>query len=86
MNLKLPFAGNFIQGQTILPEIIKRFEPLTVLGSTVGGHTEFSGILNKLISIEGNQDKLSNNLPSKTDFINPVPGRPYKLKTYKFNM
>tara|TARA_Y100001968_G_C19424552_1_gene753608 strand:- start:1398 stop:2150 length:753 start_codon:yes stop_codon:yes gene_type:complete len=83
VNLKLPFAGNFIQGKTILPEIIKRLNPLTVLASTVGGDTEFSGILNQLISIEGTQDKLSNDLSSKTYFINPVPGRLYKLKTYK---
>lgn len=81
LNLKLPLAGNFINGKTILPDLISRFQPLTLLASTTGGDASFSGVLNNLISTEGSLEETYNYLLGKTQFIEPLVGIPYYLKT-----
>jgi len=79
IDFSLPIAGKIIKGNTILPELLKLFNPSTVLASTTGGDIHFSGIINKLIKIDGSIE--DNQLFSNTDtnFINPIP-----LKTYLF--
>ena len=42
INLGLPLFGNFINGKTILLELINFFEPKIVLASTTGGDATFS--------------------------------------------
>ena len=79
VNLKLPLAGNFIQGKTVLPEILQRFQPLTILASTTGGDASFTGIINKLIKVEGDIEEASKILKDDTVLIEPIPGNRYIL-------
>ncbi len=80
IDFSLPFAGKFIKGKTILPELLSLFNPSTVLASTTGGDIKFTGILNNFIKVDGNTEDISlfNNIT--TNFINPIP-----YKQYKFN-
>ena len=80
IDFSLPLAGKFIKGKTVLPELLKFFNPSTVLTSTTGGDISFTGLINKLIKVDGSNDdiKLFNDV--NTTFINPIP-----LKKYIFN-
>tara|TARA_B100000700_G_C14834399_1_gene756102 strand:- start:41 stop:790 length:750 start_codon:yes stop_codon:yes gene_type:complete len=82
INLKLPFLGSFIQGKKVLPELIKRFKPLTILSSTTGGEADFSGILDRIIAIDGDLKEASKYLDKKTKFIEPLVGHRYNLETH----
>lgn len=86
VNLKLPIAGEFIKGKKTLPELVKRFQPLNILASTTGGDSNFSGILNNLITVEGSAEEMSKTLDKKINFIDPLPGNLYKIKTHKDNI
>lgn len=61
-DLGLPFVGNFIKGNDVLPKLIKSFKPNYVLSSTTGGDVKFSGILNKFIKIKDNEKILGSKL------------------------
>ena len=69
----LPLAGKFIKGKSVLPELLKVFNPKTVLASTTGGDILFTGLINKFIK----EDRFAedNNLfkDIETNFINPIP-------------
>ncbi len=79
IDFSLPIIGKFIKGKTVLPELVKLFNPTTILASTTGGDITFTGIINKLIKIDGSVEdvKLINNSSAK--IINPEP-----LKQYLF--
>ena len=80
IDFALPIAGKFIKGKTILPELLKLFNPTTVLASTTGGDITFTGIINNLIKVDGSVEDNLLFKKSKTQFINPKP-----LKEYIFN-
>ena len=80
IDFSLPLAGKFIKGKTVLPELLKLFNPSTVLASTTGGEIIFTGIINNLIKVDGSYDDLSLFKDIRTKFINPIP-----LKQYIFN-
>ncbi len=82
VDVKLPLAGAFLKGKTVLPKIIQRLNPLTILASTTGGNAEFSGLLGKLMKMEGSTEEAANSLDQSRDIIDPVPGLKYLLKTY----
>ena len=82
VNLKLPLVGSFIKGKQVLPELIKVFQPLTLLSSTTGGDAVFSGLINNLITMEGNSNEVAKYLSNKTLFIEPTVGALYELDTY----
>ena len=79
LDFSLPFAGKFIKGKTVIPELLKLFKPSTILASTTGGDITFSGIINNLIKVEGSPDDTNLFKDTNTKFINPKP-----LKKYKF--
>ena len=79
VDFSLPLAGKFIRGKTVLPQLLMLFKPSTILASTTGGDITFTGIINKLIKIDGSADDNSLYKNTNTDFINPEI-----LKTYKF--
>ena len=83
VDVKLPLAGAFLRGQTVLPTIIKRLKPLTILASTTGGNAKFSGLLGNLMKMEGSTEKAADSLDKERELIDPVPGVKYTLKTYK---
>ena len=79
IDFELPLIGKFIRGKTVLPQLLKIFNPSTVLASTTGGDISFSGIINNLIKVkEFDDDALFIN--NNTNLINPEP-----LKKYIFD-
>ena len=52
MNLKLPIVGSFVKGADVIPSLVKTFDPDLILSSTTGGDAQFSGFLNKYISLD----------------------------------
>ncbi len=79
IDFSLPLAGKFIKGKTVLPQLLKIFNPTTVLASTTGGDITFTGIINKLIKVDGSVEDMRFLEDSSTSLINPEP-----LKEYKF--
>jgi len=80
IDFALPLAGKFIRGKTILPELLKLFNPYTVIASTTGGDINFTGLINNFIKVDGS---FEDNIIFKdihTDFISPKP-----LKEYLFD-
>ena len=75
----LPLAGKFIKGKTVLPQLIKLFNPKTILASTTGGDITFSGIINNLIKVDGSVDDISLFKDTSTILINPEPLKEYKI-------
>ena len=77
IDFALPFAGKFIKGKTILPELLKLFKPNTVLSSTTGGDIIFTGLINNLITVDGSLEDKSLFNDISTNFINPEPFKEY---------
>lgn len=79
IDFSLPLAGKFIKGKTVLPQLLKLFNPSTVLASTTGGDITFTGIISKLIKVDGSVEDISLFKDTCTNLINPEP-----LKKYEF--
>ena len=80
IDFSLPLAGKFIKGKTVLPELLKLFNPSTVLASTTGGNIKFTGLINKLIKTEGSFENDTLYKEFNANIINPV-----QFKQYLFN-
>ena len=61
-NLELPLVGPFVKGAEVIPKLIETFNPKFILSSTVGGNAEYSGFLNKFISVQEYEKEISCNL------------------------
>tara|TARA_Y100001968_G_scaffold235302_1_gene218443 strand:+ start:827 stop:1573 length:747 start_codon:yes stop_codon:yes gene_type:complete len=83
IDFALPVAGKFIKGKSVLPEIIKLFNPSTVLASTTGGDITFSGLINNLIKVDGSTDDIGLFKDISTNFINPEPFKSYMFDKSK---
>ncbi len=81
IDFSLPIAGKFIKGKTVLPKLLKLFNPSIILSSTTGGDIRFSGIINNLIKVEGSVEDTSLFNDTSTKFINPEV-----LKLYEFSI
>tara|TARA_B100000902_G_C27165530_1_gene840989 strand:- start:37 stop:780 length:744 start_codon:yes stop_codon:yes gene_type:complete len=81
IDFSLPIAGKFIKGKTVLPQLLKLFDPKIILASTTGGDITFTGIINYLIKVDGSVEDISLFKDTKTNFINPEI-----LKLYKFDI
>ena len=82
VDLGLPLAGAFVHGQTVLPQLLERFQPRWVLASTAGGQTQDSGLLPKLLWSRGSiatATALVNQQAPHTRLLEPEPGRCYLL-------
>ncbi len=77
IDFSLPLAGKFIKGKTVLPQLLKLFNPKTVLASTTGGDITFTGIINNLIKVDGSVEDMSLLKDSSTNLINPEPLKEY---------
>ena len=62
INLELPFVGSFVKGADILPKLINTFNPKYILSSTAGGEAKYTGLLNKLISVQEYTKEIKCNL------------------------
>jgi hypothetical protein len=91
VDLGLPVAGAFVKGREVLPLLLQRFRPATVLASTAGGDLRFSGLLPRILWQKGSAIEARRLVegdpepPGGEDgsprFIDPVPGERYALAT-----
>ena len=79
IDYSLPLAGKFIKGKTVLPQLLKIFNPKTILASTTGGDITFTGIINNLIKVDGSVEDISFFNGSRTNLINPEQFKEYKI-------
>lgn len=79
VDLGLPLAGAFVRGQQVLPQLVERFTPRTVLASTAGGDVRFSGLLTRALWQKGSPAEAQAALPEGTALIDPEVGRRYSL-------
>ena len=82
LDVGLPLAGAFVRGRSALPELLRRFQPTTVLASTTGGDVRFSGVLSSLLRVEGSPAEAAAVVAAQASpcrFIDPQPGVPYTL-------
>ena len=49
VDLGLPLAGAFVRGRQVLPQLLERFSPRTVLASTAGGEVRYAGLLSRIL-------------------------------------
>jgi len=80
VDLGLPLAGAFVRGSTVLPELVERFQPATVLASTAGGDIRFEGLLTKALWQKGSPRAAAQGLPAGVELIEPVPGERLGLR------
>ena len=80
IDFSLPLAGKFIKGKTVLPQLLKLFNPTTILASSTGGDITFTGLINNLIKVDGSVDDISLLKDKNTNLINPEV-----LKIYEFD-
>ena len=83
IDFSLPLAGKFIKGKSVLPDLIKLFNPTTVLASTTGGDIQFSGLINNLIKVDGSTEDIELIRYKGTELINPLPLKKYEFITSK---
>lgn len=79
VDLGLPVAGAFVRGQQVLPQLLERFSPRTVLASTAGGDVRFSGVLTRALWQKGSTAEAAASMPEDTVLIDPTVGRRYSL-------
>ncbi|MFM7266225.1 MAG: hypothetical protein ACKOZW_11675 [Cyanobium sp.] len=79
VDLGLPLAGAFVRGRVVLPELLQRFSPRTVMASTAGGNVRFSGLLTHLLNQAGTPAEAAAALPETCQLIDPEPGRCYAI-------
>ena len=77
IDFSLPLAGKFIKGKTVLPQLLKLFNPSVILASTTGGDITFTGIVNNLIKVDGSVEDISLFKETSTNMINPEPLKEY---------
>ncbi len=85
IDIKLPLFGAFVRGKSVLPDLINRLNPLTVLCSTAGGNASYSGLIQSLIQTDGSPTEILETFSEKTFFIDPVPETPYALRTRTYS-
>ena len=81
IDLNLPLTGAFIKGKSILPELIKKFSPLTILASTTGGDASFTGIINRFIETKGTVEEAMELTAGDIKLINSQQKIEYKIDT-----
>ncbi len=77
VDLGLPLAGAFVRGRSVLPQLMERFQPRTVLASTAGGGVRYAGLLNHLLWQRGAVAGAAADLPGPVQLIDPQPGQAY---------
>ena len=82
VDLGLPLAGAFVRGQQVLPQLIERFRPRTVLASSAGDAVQYTGLLNRLLWQRGSAAEAATALQARAGacrLIDPEPGERYGL-------
>ncbi|MEX1316368.1 MAG: MBL fold metallo-hydrolase [Synechococcaceae cyanobacterium] len=85
VDLALPLAGAFVRGRQVLPMLLERFRPATVLASTAGGDVRFDGLLTRALRQQGSSEEAATLATAAAAgqatprFIDPIPGEVYRL-------
>jgi L-ascorbate metabolism protein UlaG (beta-lactamase superfamily) len=88
VDLGLPLAGAFVRGRQVLPALLERFQPRTVLASTAGHDVQYTGLLSRILwqrgstaeaaaQVEGTGQGLGSDQHCR--LIDPEPGLRYAL-------
>ena len=80
VNIGLPFIGSFIKGEEAIRKLDKLLEPKYLLSSTIGGKIAFKGLLGNLINQDNIKNDVINIISDDCIFIEPIPGKRYKLE------
>ena len=79
VDLGLPLAGAFVRGQQVLPALLERFQPRTVLASSAGDDVRYSGLLSRLLWQRGTTTEAAEQVEASCQLIDPQPGLRYAL-------
>ena len=74
VDLGLLGLRNFVKGSQVVPELVSRFQPSTVLASTSGGDIQFGGALSGLIRQDGSVAETGSALSGHIHWLDPTPG------------
>ena len=80
VDLGLPALGAFVKGCSVVPELVERFQPSTVLASTSGGDVRFGGALSRALQMKGSVASTGAQLPANSRWTDPTPGERLLLK------
>ena len=80
VDLGLPALGAFVKGCSVVPQLVERFQPTTVLASTSGGDVRFGGALSHALQMKGSVADTGSKLPASSDWTDPQPGERLLLK------
>ena len=69
-----------MRGGAVLPALLERFQPATVLASTAGGEIRFEGLLTQLLWQKGSVQEAAVMMPEGVRLIDPVPGARLTIK------
>lgn len=87
VDLGLPVAGAFVRGRQVLPQLLERFTPRTVLASSAGEEVRYAGWLSRILWQRGSTAEAAAWLESaqpdaprgRCRLIAPEPGVRYAL-------
>ena len=82
VDVGLPLAGAIVKGRQVLPQVLERFDPLTVLASATGGDVRFSGLISNLFQVEGTLAEAAAAVERSGQgrrLLDPVPGERYAV-------
>jgi len=79
VDVGLPVLGPFLRGRTIVPELVKKFQPKTILASTTGGDIRFTGLLSGLMTLHGSMEEIARDLPANVCLVDSQVGGSYML-------
>jgi hypothetical protein len=86
VDLGLPLAGAFVKGRSVLPELLARFQPHSVLASTSGGDVRYTGLLSQVLWQRGSLPEAETLVQTAAigsgqgcRLIDPIPGQPISL-------
>ena len=80
VDLGLPMLGAFITGARVMPDLISRFQPKTVLASTTGGDVQFSGVISNLLNAANTSADIDD-LPEDCSLVTPTVGQAIPLQS-----
>ena len=80
VDLGLPALGAFVKGCSVVPQLVERFQPATVLASTSGGDVRFGGALSRALQMKGSVASTGSQLPASSRWADPTPGERLLLK------
>ena len=79
VDIEIPMLGRFIQGNKVIPDLIKLFNPKVILASTTGGDIKFTGLISSIIRQKGSIKDIEDKLPINVELIDPIIGFEYKI-------